>query len=261
MNVLFVGDVFGRPGRRAVRALVPRLREERRVDFCIANAENVAGGYGLTRETADQLFDAGVDALTGGNHMWDKRDIREILAEDTRVLRPANYPPDAPGLGSAVFPSAAGISVGLLHLVGRVFMKEVDCPFRLARELLGDLKRQTQVVIVDFHAEATSEKRAMGWYLDGRVSAVVGTHTHVQTADEEILPGGTAYITDVGMTGPFDSVIGVEKEPAVKRFLTQLPARLNPAKGNIRLNAALITIDDQTGTAVSIERIQLSVGE
>jgi len=257
LKILFVGDVVGRPGRRAVRTIVPELLEKHGIDLCVANAENAAGGYGITRDTAQQLFDAGVDVLTGGNHLWDKKEIMEILEEDQRILRPANYPPGTPGEGSCTYRSRSGEELGVIHLVGRVFMREVDCPFRIARPLAEELRRRTPMVLVDFHAEATSEKRAMGWYLAGKVSSVLGTHTHVQTADEEILPGGTAYVTDVGMTGPFDSVIGMQKEEALGRFLTQLPAKLNPAKRDVRLSAVVLELDRETGGAVSIERIQL----
>lgn len=255
MNVLFIGDVVGEPGRRAIAAHVPRLREGGNIDFCVANAENAAGGFGLTRQVADELFALGVDVLTGGNHIWDKKEVLDFIDREPRVLRPANYPPGVAGARSGVFTSSSGNRIGVMSLMGRVFMPITDCPFRCADELLPVLRAETKAIIVDVHAEATSEKVAMGWYLDGRVSAVVGTHSHVPTADERILPGGTAYLTDAGMTGPYDSVIGVEKEMAIQRFLTQTPRRFTTATGDARLSGAIIRIDDLSGRALAIERV------
>jgi metallophosphoesterase (TIGR00282 family) len=260
VNILFIGDVVGEPGRRAIAAHIDRLRDEGKVDFCIANAENSAGGFGLTREVADQLFALGVDVLTGGNHIWDKREILEFIDREPRILRPANYPPGVPGARSGVFTSRTGNRVAVLSLMGRVFMPTIDCPFRGADELVPGLRAETPIIVVDVHAEATSEKVAMGWYLDGRVSAVVGTHSHVQTADERILPRGTAYLTDAGMTGPYDSVIGVEKDMAIQRFLTQTPRRFATATGDPRLSGAVITVDDKSGRATAIERVHCSAG-
>jgi metallophosphoesterase (TIGR00282 family) len=261
LNILFIGDVVGDPGRRAIAAHVGGLRSEGRIDFCIANAENAAGGFGLTREVADELFALGVDVLTGGNHTWDKKEILDFIDREPRILRPANYPPGVPGARSGVFIASSGARVGVLSLMGRVFMPITDCPFRCADELVPILRAETPTIIVDIHAEATSEKVAMGWYLAGRVSAVVGTHSHVPTADERVLPGGTAYLTDAGMTGPYDSVIGVEKEIAIKRFLTQTPRRFITATGDPRLSGAIITIDDVTGRASAIERIHWPAAE
>ncbi len=248
-----MGDVHGRPGRRAVARRVPSLRRELEVDFVVANAENSAGGVGLTPQTAAELFAAGVDALTGGNHTWAKREAYELLNSDPRVVRPANYPPGVPGQGSTVI-RRGGVALAVLNLQGRVFMEPLDDPFRVARAEVDRLRELTPFVLVDFHAEATSEKLALGYFLDGRVTAVVGTHTHVQTADERVLPGGTAYITDVGMTGPRDGVIGMDRDAILQRFLLQLPVRFEVASGAVQFNAVLVEAD-ASGRATSIRRI------
>jgi len=251
LKILFVGDIFGRPGRDAVRGWVPSLRRERGIDFAIGNAENAAGGRGLTASTAKELFDAGLDVLTLGNHTWDRSETEPLLA-DPRVLRPANYPAPLPGKGLGVYP-VGGRSVAVLQLMGRHNMASIDCPFQAADRLFKD--RPAPVVIVDMHAEATSEKQAMGWYLDGRASAVLGTHTHVQTADERVLPGGTAYIGDVGMAGPRDGIIGGDRAGAIKRFLTGVRVRLEVAEGDALFCGAVVEVDDASGRARSIERI------
>jgi metallophosphoesterase (TIGR00282 family) len=225
LNILFIADVVGRPGRWAVSQLLPDLKRTHQIDFTIANVENAAGGFGLTKEIAKKIHTYGVDCLTSGNHIWDRKDIYPYLEEDFRILRPANYPPGVPGRGSAVFDAQDGSRVGVLNLQGRIYIKEIDCPFRVAEREIERLREETSILIVDMHAEATSEKIALGWYLDGKVSAVLGSHTHVQTADEAVLPRGTAYITDAGMTGSHDSVIGFNKEDALSRFLLQIPRR------------------------------------
>lgn len=257
MKVLFVGDVTGKPGRRILADRLPGLRRGLRLDAVIANGENAAGGMGLTSGVAAELFACGVDVLTGGNHIWQNREAYDLLDTDPRVLRPANYPPGAPGRGAAIFEIASGARLGVLNLQGRVFMATIDDPFRIGRELAEGLRAQTPVVVVDVHAEATSEKVALGWHLDGVVSAVVGTHTHVQTADERVLPGGTAYITDVGMTGPRDGIIGMARETILERFLTQLPVRFEVASGPAQLNAVVVTVAAD-GRATAIERVQLT---
>ena len=257
MKVLFVADIYGRPGRRVASEYVPRLIEEREIQFCIANAENAAGGFGLTENIAKKLHSYGVEVITTGNHVWDRKELIPYLLTADRLLRPANYPTGVEGVGSGVFRTVDGTPVGVLNLQGRTYMKEIDCPFRVGDREIERLKEKCSVLVVDFHGEATAEKMAFGWYVDGRVSAVVGTHTHVQTADERILPGGTAYITDAGMTGPHDSVIGVRKEIAIKRFLTQVPIKFDPAKGDVRLCGVLLDIDEGTGKATKIERIDL----
>lgn len=256
MKILFIGDVTGKPGRRILADRLPALRREHKFDVIIANGENSAGGMGLTAGTAAELFATGVDVLTNGNHVWHNREAYDLLDAEPRVLRPANYPPGVPGRGAAVVTSASGARVGVLNLQGRVFMAELDDPFRVGREQAAALRAQVPVVVVDFHGEATSEKIAMGWYLDGHVSAVIGTHTHVQTADERILPGGTAFITDVGMTGPYDGVIGMAREGILERFLTQLPVRFEVASGPVQLNAVVVTVDDD-GRARGIERLRM----
>jgi len=256
MKVLFIGDIVGKGGRRAVRELLPSLREREGVEFVIANAENAAGGMGVTSEKAKELLEMGIDVLTSGNHIWKKKEILSYIEREPRLLRPANYPSGAPGRGSGVFRARNGIKVGVLNLEGRVFMKALECPFRTAEERIDYLKKESPILVVDFHAEATSEKMAMGWFLDGEVSAVIGTHTHVQTADERILPAGTAYITDAGMTGPINSVIGIKKELAIERFLTLLPNRFEPAKGEIELQGVIVEIDDESGLALNIKRIR-----
>jgi metallophosphoesterase (TIGR00282 family) len=254
LNVLFVGDIIGRPARKAVAKHLPGLMAEHDVSFCVANAENAAGGKGLTRKVAAELYDAGVDVLTLGNHAWANKEIFDFIDEDDRVVRPENFPPGAPGRGFGVYTSSTGIRVAVLQLQGRVFMDAIDCPFRAADRVL-EREALPPVRIVDFHADATSEKSALGWHLDGRVSAVIGTHTHVPTADERLLPGGTAYVTDVGMVGSFDSIIGVEAEPVVYRFITKMPRRHTVVAGGIRLCGAVITIDPETGRPASIRRI------
>jgi len=255
MNILMVGDVFGEPGRAALAKHLPRLRHEHAIDFCVVNIENAASGFGVTPAMARQALEQGADVLTSGNHIWDRKEIIEYIVKENLLLRPANYPTGAPGVGSVVV-KAGTYQVGVLNVQGRVFLPSIDCPFVRADEEVARMRAATPLIVVDMHAEATSEKQAMGWYLDGRVSAVVGTHSHVQTADERILPGGTAYVTDLGLTGPIDSVIGVEKELAIQRFLTGMPNRFEPAKGRARLQGAVIRIDAETGRASGIERLQ-----
>lgn len=255
MNLLFIGDIVGRPGREAVARSLPHLRERYQIGFTIANGENAAGGLGITAAVAEELLQAGIDAVTTGNHVWRHRQAIPYLEDEPRVLRPANFPPGAPGRGSGLFPAADAGPVGVVNLVGRTFMDPLDCPFRAADREIQELRGKTKLIIADVHAEATSEKLALGWYLDGRVSAVIGTHTHVQTADERLLPQGTAYITDVGMTGPRDSILGVKEGPIIQRFLTGLPTKFEVAAGPLALNAVAVNLDTETGTATSIERV------
>jgi 2',3'-cyclic-nucleotide 2'-phosphodiesterase len=255
VKILCIGDVVGKPGRRAVLALLPRLIDEREIDVVIANGENAAGGLGLTRDTAMELLNNRVDLLTGGNHIWKYKDLLPLLEADPRVLRPLNYP-DAPGRGSGVIETAAGHRLGVINVVGRSFMDPAPCPFDACERAVEELKASTQVVLVEIHAEATSEKRAMGWLLDGQASAVYGTHTHVATADEEILPGGTGYITDIGMTGPYDSVIGMRKEEMIARFRSLRPAPFIVAKGDVRLCGVIFDVDPESGKTRSIERVR-----
>lgn len=256
MRILFIGDIVGSPGRNAVVKTVPDIKKQERLDFVIANAENAAGGSGITPQVAGELFSCGVDVLTSGDHIWKKRDIFEFIKEEKRILRPLNFPPGAPGSGKEVFNSPSGAKVGVINVQGRVFMEALECPFRTVAEAVNELRVETKVIIVDIHAEATSEKIALGWYLDGRVSAVLGTHTHVQTADEKILPHGTAYITDAGMTGPFDSVIGRRVEDVLERFTSCVPVRFEVASDNIQLHGAIVEINEDSGRAVSITRLQ-----
>jgi hypothetical protein len=256
VNILLIGDIVGRPGRRAVEGLLQDLQDRHRVDFTIVNAENAAAGLGLTEKIAHQLLDAGVDCITSGNHIWAQKEAQDFLPRIPRLLRPANYPPGAPGAGWGVYKSHTGQDVAVLNLLGRVFMDPLDCPFRGADAILAELPR-VAAIVVDFHAEATSEKIAFGRYLDGRVTAVIGTHTHVQTADETVFPGGTAFLCDVGMTGPTNSVIGVLPEVSVQRFVSGLPARFQvPSRGPCVLSAVVIESDDKTGLARSINRLQ-----
>ncbi|AEG60203.1 TIGR00282 family metallophosphoesterase [Desulforamulus ruminis] len=255
MRILMIGDIVGRPGRRAILDNLSYIRGELNLDFVIANGENAAGGHGITREIARELFAAGIDVFTMGNHVWNKKEIFEYIQKEKRILRPANYPPGTPGSGYNFFNVGAGPTLAIINISGRVFMQELDCPFRKVDEILKEIDNKTKIIFVDFHAEATSEKVAMGWYLDGRVSAICGTHTHVQTADERILPKGSAYITDVGMTGPRDSVIGVETEIVLEKFVTQLPRRFEVADTNYQLNAVMVEVDESTGRALEIERI------
>jgi metallophosphoesterase (TIGR00282 family) len=258
VKVLFLGDVFGKPGRQAVQRLVPRLISRHGLDLVVANAENVASGAGVTPDLADELLAAEVNLLTSGNHIWSKREIVPYLDRPgSRLLRPANYPPGAPGKGRGVATTPDGRKLGVVNLEGRVFMKTLDDPFRVALEEVAALRKEgCTCILVDMHCEATSEKNAMGWFLDGKVSAVLGTHTHVQTADQRVLPGGTAFITDVGMCGPWDSIIGVRKELVLERFTTQRPMAFEPAKREVHLQGAIVDLDDATGKARSIERVQ-----
>jgi len=254
--VLAIGDIIGGPGRRAVKDILPGLREQYGIDFVIANGENVAGGLGLTLKTADELFGAGVDVITSGNHIWAQKEIVPYLDSELPILRPLNYPPGVPGRGFLVFRNR----VVVVNLIGRTFIGNFDCPFRAMDKLLVELKTEPAVVIIDFHAEATSEKMALGRYLDGRVSAVLGTHTHVGTIDAQLLPKGTAYVTDIGMTGPANSVIGDDTETVLSRFLSMIPHRLAVGKGKVAFNAILVTLDEETGLATGIERICREVG-
>ncbi|MBI3894900.1 MAG: TIGR00282 family metallophosphoesterase [Acidobacteria bacterium] len=256
MNILFIGDIFGKAGRNIVAARLPDLKNHYALDLVIANGENAAAGFGITPPLVEEFLAMGIEVLTTGNHVWDRKEILEFFPHEPRLLRPANYP-GGPGQGVYTGVTRTGIEYAVLNLQGRVFMANTDCPFRTADRELEKLPASCKIRIVDIHAEATSEKLSMGWYLDGRVTAVVGTHTHVPTADERVLPQGTAYITDVGMTGPYDSVIGVTKEKILQRFLTQMPERFDAAEKDPRLLAVLIQAQPETGRALSIERIQL----
>ncbi|MGE5308285.1 MAG: TIGR00282 family metallophosphoesterase [Deltaproteobacteria bacterium] len=256
MKILFIGDIVGKPGRDAVTAIVPKLRQERGVQFVIANAENAAGGSGITPKVAQELFDARCDVLTSGDHIWKKPDIFELIQSDRRVLRPLNYPPGAPGAGWAVF-NCDQAKIGVINLLGRVFMEPLEDPFRMVRDAVAEISKETRLIFVDMHAEATSEKIALGWFLAGQVTAVLGTHTHIQTADERVLPGGTAYLTDAGMTGPYESVIGRKVENVLQRFLTAVPVRFEIATGDVRLCGAIVDADEKTGRAKTIERVQV----
>src|SRR5262245_28066372 len=250
------GDVFGEPGRKAVQALLPQLRKRHEADLAIVNVENSAAGFGVTPVIAKAFLDQGVDVMTSGNHIWDKKEIIEYIVKENLLLRPANFPSGTPGVGSGVV-RAGPHRVAVRRRMGRVCMRSIDGPVRKADEESPGLRQETPIVVVDMHCEATSEPQAMGWYIDGKVSAVVGTHRHVQTADERVLPQGTAYITDLGMTGPTDSVIGVDKDLAVQRFISQMPNRFEPAKGPVSLHGAVIRIDPETGRGLSIERLRV----
>ncbi len=258
VNILFIGDIVGKPGRQAVSRELHRLVDRHRIDLVIANGENASGGFGITVETARELFATGIQFITTGNHVWDKKDAFDYLDREARIVRPANYPDGTPGKGARMVFTPGGVGVGIINLEGRIFMNNLECPFKVADREVAGLSTSTRIIFVDFHAEATSEKTALGWYLDGRVSAVVGTHTHVQTADERILTDGTAYITDAGMTGAFDSVIGVRKDEPIQKFLTQLPAKFEVAKKDIRLNGVVVRVDEVSGKALAIERINVS---
>jgi metallophosphoesterase (TIGR00282 family) len=261
MRLLFIGDIVGRPGRDLVQRGLPALVDEHRIDLVIANAENAAAGFGITREIGDQILGWGVDVMTSGNHIWDKKEAIDYIGAEPRLLRPANFPAGVPGNGTYLARTQDGRSAGIINVMGRVFMLAIDDPFAVVQREIDKLRERARIIFVDFHAEATSEKIAMGWYLDGKVTAVIGTHTHVQTADDRILPKGTAYLTDVGMTGPHDSVIGVEIAPALGKFLNGMPARFETATGNPRLNAVVIEADEQTGLALDIERLSYSMEE
>lgn len=256
MNILFIGDIVGSPGRRAISALLSGLKEEYSLDFVIANAENASGGSGIIPKVAEELFASGVDVLTSGDHIWKRKEIFELIGREKRILRPLNFPVSNPGRGSNIFKTKEGKKIGVINVDGRVFMEALECPFKTTLAAREELAQETKVIIVDIHAEATSEKVALGWYLDGKVSAVLGTHTHIQTADERVLPQGTAYITDVGMCGPYDSVIGRKVENVLERFITSMPVRFEVADENIKLCAVVLDIDEKTGRAKSIHRIQ-----
>ena len=258
MRLLFIGDIVGQPGRLAVKTLLPKLREKHALDFVVANGENSAGGSGITPKTAEEIFSAGVDVITSGDHLWDQKEVVELLENEKRFLRPLNYPMGTPGQGFGVF-KRGSVSIGVMNFQGRTFMPPLENPFLLALEEVKRLREQARIIFVDFHAEATSEKIAFARMLDGQVSAVVGTHTHVQTADDQIFPGGTAYLSDVGFTGPHESVLGREIEPVIKKFLTSMPQRFDVARNNVLLHAVMIDIDEATGRARTIKRLSESV--
>jgi metallophosphoesterase (TIGR00282 family) len=260
VRILFIGDIVGRPGRRAVRELLPALRSDYAIELTVANGENAAAGFGITAKVVQEILEAGVDVITTGNHVWNKKEAEQVLAQQPRVLRPANYPPDVPGAGSGVYQAAGGQAVAVLNLCGRTFMDPMDCPFRVGRAEVERLRQTAPVVLVDMHAEATSEKLAMVWYLDGEVSAVIGSHTHVATADARVTPGGTAAITDLGMTGPRDSILGVEPQAVLRRFVTRMPVKFNLAKGPVLLSGVVVDVDEASGLARGIERIERTVG-
>lgn len=255
MKILFVGDVFGQPGKHVASLFIPEYVKERGVDLVVANGENAAGGFGLTENIAGKLFSYGVDVITSGNHIFDRQEIQTVLAGSPVILRPANYPRGVPGRGWTTVKARNGHTVGVVNLQGRIFMPPIDSPFAVADEILERLTAETRIIVVDVHAEATSEKAALAYHLDGRVSAVIGTHTHVMTADERILPKGTAFITDAGMTGPHDSIIGVRIDQSLHKIRTQMPVRFSPAEGGLRFNAVLVEINPATGKALAIERI------
>ena len=257
MRILFVGDVVGRPGRRILKPAIAQLRAEHAPDLIVVNGENASRGAGLTRQAFDEIVRAGADVITTGNHVWDRKEIFGFIDDHPRLLRPANYPEPVPGNGVCILQAADGTPTAVVNILGRLFVGDYDDPFRTIDRILDELDGRVEVVLVDFHAEATSEKIAFGWHVDGRVSAVLGTHTHVPTADERVLPGGTAYITDVGMTGPHDSVIGVDKQAALERFLTQRPVRFFPASDDVRLSGVVLEVSPADGRAESIRRVEV----
>jgi len=257
MRILFIGDVIGDTGRKVLAKRLETLVDEHRIDLVIANGENAAGGFGIVPKIADELFEIGIDVITTGNHVWDKKEVLPYLEKEKRLLRPANYPEGVPGCGDVTVYTESGDKVVVVNLIGRVFMGNFDCPFRFFRRELPRLKAHGDVIVIDFHAEATSEKLAFGWYVDGEVSAVIGTHTHVQTADEQVLPKGTAYITDVGMTGSANSVIGMRKDEIIEKYLTLMPKRFEVARGRSVISAVVIDIEKRSGKAFSIERLQI----
>jgi hypothetical protein len=257
MKVLFIGDIMGEPGRRVISRVLPKLVAHHQIDVTIGNGENVAGGFGITPDLAEELFALGLAVITTGNHAWDKKETVDYFEREPRLLRPANYPAGVPGRGSLVVQAPSGESLGIVQVMGRVFMPTLDCPFQTAKREIASLKQRTSAIVVDMHAEATSEKMAMGHFLDGEVTAVLGTHTHVQTADEQILPKGTAYLTDIGMTGPLQSVIGIKKELAIEKFLTGMPRRFEVASGPSVFCGAVVDVDARIGKALSIQRIRI----
>jgi 2',3'-cyclic-nucleotide 2'-phosphodiesterase len=258
MKLLFIGDIVGKIGRTAVKSLLPSIVNKYKIDLVIANGENAAGGFGITETIVAELFNYGIHILTTGNHVWDKKEFIPQISKIDRVLRPLNYPPGVPGFGSLIYPLKSGTKVAVINLSGRVFMSAIDCPFRVGKEEVEKLRKEAEIIIIDFHAEATSEKIAFGYFMDGKVSAIIGTHTHVQTADEKILTGGTAYITDVGMTGPSHSVIGIEVDQIIQRFLTNMPMRFETAKGEGILSGIVLEIDEKTGKSTAAQRLQLN---
>ncbi|SER59222.1 TIGR00282 family metallophosphoesterase [Salipaludibacillus aurantiacus] len=257
MNILFIGDIVGSNGRQALNEYLPKLKAKYRPDITIVNGENAAGGKGLTNKIYNEILQAGADIVTMGNHTWDKKEIFEFINDAPRLIRPANFPEGTPGKGYVIH-KAGNQKIAVINAQGRTFLPAIDCPFKKIDDILAEVKKETSLIFLDFHAEATSEKLAMGWYLDGKVSAVVGTHTHVQTADERILPDGTAYITDAGMTGPYDGILGVERDVVIQRFLTSLPARFEVTKGREQCNGVFIKADNQTGRASDIKRISIN---
>lgn len=258
MNIMMVGDICGKPGRLAAAYCIPLLRQEYPIDLIIANGENSAGGIGITAPVMEELLSLGVDVITSGNHIWDKKEIMNFIGDDPRLIRPANYPPGTPGFGHTIL-TKNQVNIAVINLAGRAFMPPIDCPFREADKILSEISGQADIILVDFHAETTSEKMALAWYLDGRISCLAGTHTHIQTADERILTNGTAYITDLGMVGPWDSVLGVDKDLVIKKFLTGLPAKFSLADGRTVFCAVIVQIDEATGKAKAITRIQKHV--
>jgi metallophosphoesterase (TIGR00282 family) len=259
MKILFIGDIVGKIGRTTIKALLPTVVEKYKIDLVIANGENIAGGFGLTDKTVFDMLNFGIHVITTGNHVWDKKEFVSQISKIDRVIRPLNYPPGVPGYGSFMHTLSNGVQVAIINVSGRVFMSNnIDCPFRVAKDEVEKLLEKTKLIIIDFHAEATSEKIAFGYFMDGKVSAVIGTHTHVQTADEKILPYGTAYITDVGMTGPSNSIIGIEIDQIIQRFLTNIPARFEPAKGEGIFSAVIFEIDEETGKSTLIQRLQIT---
>jgi len=259
LRILFIGDIVGSPGRKIVHDRLADILAQRSIDLCIANGENAASGFGITPRLAEELFACGIEVMTSGNHIWDRKEIFDYFPHEPRLLRPANFPNGSPGKGLLVGTAKNGIGYAVLNLQGRTFMVPIDDPFRTASQQLSDVPADVKVILVDMHAEATSEKQAMGWYLDGKVSAVVGTHTHVATADNRVLPGGTAFVTDVGMTGPHDSVIGMETQGILQRFLEAMPTRFSVASDNVQMNTVLIDVDETTGRARSIDRLNFRV--
>ncbi len=257
MNVLFIGDVFGQPGRDILLQYLQSIQSHYSIDATIVNGENAAGGFGITPQIAEEFFASGVDLITSGNHIWRQKEISGYLEQTNRLLRPHNMYADSPGSGYGIIIDNLPKPLAVINLIGRVFMDNSDCPFRVAEQILADIRKQTNLIVVDFHAEATSEKKALGWFLDGKVSAVLGTHTHVQTADEQILPRGTAFISDVGMTGPHESVIGVDKDVIIERFVTQMPLRFVVASGSPQIHGVILEIDQQSGRANSIKRLSI----